>query len=248
MDKIKIGVVEDEVVIADNICEILTELGYEPTEPAVTYTEALLLIKEEEPDLMLLDINLAGKKDGIELAGTIREQYNMPIIFLTANTDSGTLERAKKVKPNAYLVKPFTKEELYTSIEICLSNFSGSTETGSKQATEAEETRNYVINDAIFIRDGYNFVKVLFQDIYYLQAEHVYIRMVAKNKSYLIRSSLRDYVSHFPTGQFFRIGRSHVLNIQHIEKLDGSSVTVNGTELPLSKNSREELMQLLRIG
>ena len=124
MKKTKILVVEDEILIADNICKTLKNLGYETLEPAINYTEAMLTIKKEQPDFAILDINLSGKKTGIHIAQQIRSLYNFPFVFLTANSDLATLNLAKEVLPNGYLIKPFSKEELFTSIEIALHNFS----------------------------------------------------------------------------------------------------------------------------
>ena len=98
-NKITIGIVEDEMVIARTIEHTLDELGYAHCGPACTYGEAMELLEEEKPDLLLLDINLAGKKDGIDVAEKIRQLYQMPFIFLTANSDMATIERAKKVRP-----------------------------------------------------------------------------------------------------------------------------------------------------
>src|SRR6476659_1005538 len=145
MNKIKIGVVEDEVIIADSICAVLRQLGYDTTEPATSYSDALDMIENERPDMMLLDINLAGNKDGIQLAADIKTRYDLPFIFLTANSDSATVERAKVVEPPAYLVKPFNKNELFTSIEICLSNY---TRQKQKKVPEITDSTNFVINDA----------------------------------------------------------------------------------------------------
>lgn len=124
MSKVKILVVEDEIIIADNICDTLTDLGYETLEPAINFTEAVELIESESPDIAILDIQLSGQKTGIDLARKINEDYNFPFIFLTSNSDTVTLNEAKKLMPPAFLVKPFSKEELYTSIEIALYNFS----------------------------------------------------------------------------------------------------------------------------
>lgn len=244
MNKIKIGVVEDEVIIADSICATLKQLGYDFTEPVTSYTEALAMMEEEKPDLMLLDINLAGNKDGIDLAAEIKKRYDIPFIFLTANSDPETIERAKKVEPPAYLVKPFNKNELFTSIEICLSNF---TKQKHKREAAKIDNANFIINDAIFIKDGYNFIKVFFKDIYYLQSEHVYVKVITRDKEFLIRSSLQSYAENFPSS-FFRIGRSHIVNVEHIQKMDGSSVTIHGNELPMAKQFRDELMKVLRLG
>jgi len=245
MNKIKIGVVEDEVIIADSICAVLRQLGYDTTEPATSYSEALDMIENERPDMMLLDINLAGNKDGIQLAADIKTRYDLPFIFLTANSDSATVERAKVVEPPAYLVKPFNKNELFTSIEICLSNY---TRQKQKKVPEITDSTNFVINDAIFIKDGYSFVKVFFKDIYYLQSDHVYVKVITKDKEFLIRSSLQAYAENFDPQKFFRIGKSHIINVDHIQKMDGASVTIDGKVLPMAKQFKDELLKRLRLG
>lgn len=96
MDKVKILVVEDEIIIADDICDILSELGYDTLEPVINYSEAIEAIEKYKPDLAILDIQLAGSKDGIDLAWKIKEDYQLPYIFLTSHADPATVERAKK--------------------------------------------------------------------------------------------------------------------------------------------------------
>ena len=94
MPKIKIGIVEDEVVIAHTIESTLDDLGYEYCGPASSYGEALELLETDKPDLLLLDINLSGKRDGIDLAEKINLLYRLPFIFLTANSDLTTIDRS----------------------------------------------------------------------------------------------------------------------------------------------------------
>src|SRR3984885_8608429 len=125
MSVLNIGIVEDELVIARTILSTLDELGYSHCGPAINYTEAMEMLEHQRPDLLLLDIQLAGKKDGIDVAQKLNELYQVPFIFLTANSDAETIDRAKKVRPHAYIVKPFTKEELFAAIEIAFSNFTG---------------------------------------------------------------------------------------------------------------------------
>jgi DNA-binding response OmpR family regulator len=90
MGKVKIVVVEDEIIIADHLCETLENLGYEVFEPAISYTEGKELIDTERPDIAILDINLSGRKDGIDLAKYIRENHDIPFIFLTSFADKAT--------------------------------------------------------------------------------------------------------------------------------------------------------------
>ena len=95
MSKTKIGIVEDEVIIADNLSQILEKLGYEVIEPASTYDEGLSMLQNDQPDIVLLDVHLNNKKDGIDLAWKVKDEFDIPFIFLTANADAATVERAK---------------------------------------------------------------------------------------------------------------------------------------------------------
>src|SRR5438045_190655 len=102
MSLLKIGIVEDELIIARTILSTLDELGYLHCGPAISYTEALEMLDNNKPDLLLLDIQLSGKKDGIDVAETVNDVHRIPFIFLTANTDPETIDRAKRVNPHAY--------------------------------------------------------------------------------------------------------------------------------------------------
>ena len=112
----KIMVVEDEWVVADQLCSNLKNLGYEVCSTASTGDDAVRKVETERPDLILMDIVLKGKMDGIEAAKRIVSQFNIPVIYLTAYTKREYIERAKQTMPFGYLVKPFTEQELYSNI------------------------------------------------------------------------------------------------------------------------------------
>lgn len=122
MRKKRILVVDDEIIIADDLAITLGKLGYDALEPALSYNEALRSLAQESVDLAILDINLSTKKSGIDVAHHIREQYDIPFIFLTSYTDTRTLELAKATMPYAYLVKPFEGPDVMMAIEIALNN------------------------------------------------------------------------------------------------------------------------------
>lgn len=124
MNQSKILIVEDELIIAEDLREILLELGYKVTGIAKDIKEAKEILKREVPDIALLDIRLRAGDNGVDLARFIRNNYILPIIFITSYSDKDTLDQAKEVKPDGYLVKPFEKGDLFSSIEIALSNFS----------------------------------------------------------------------------------------------------------------------------
>ena len=236
--EIKIGIVEDELIIAEKIKRALLSVGYLVCEPASSYEEALDMIAQEKPDMLLLDVNLNAKKDGIDLAEQINKQYGLPFIFLTANSDSHTVERAKKVKPGAFLVKPFQKEDLFASIEIAFNNYSASKATQSSTA----------LNDFIFIRDSHRFVKVPFESIVYVESRENYVVIHTKDKaSYIIRSTFNDFISQLPENKFFRTHRSFLVRLNSIENIEPTEVQANGFKIPVSNTYKSALFLALGI-
>jgi len=121
--KTKILIVEDESIIALNIKEILTDFGYIVVGIAANSEKALHLVRTKMPDLILMDITLQNREDGIELAEKISELISVPIVFLTANDKDQTIDKAIKVRPYGYILKPFKDVELKTAIEIALKTF-----------------------------------------------------------------------------------------------------------------------------
>jgi putative two-component system response regulator len=120
MNSPNIVVVEDEWVVSDQICRDLQDLGYTVCGTASTGDEAIRKAETKKPDLILMDIVLKGKMDGIEAAERITSQLDIPVIYLTSHTNDGFIERAKQTRPFGYLVKPFIKNELRTNIEMAL--------------------------------------------------------------------------------------------------------------------------------
>ncbi|CAG0969003.1 putative transcriptional regulatory protein pdtaR [Methanosarcinales archaeon] len=114
----QILVVEDEVIVGMDIQRKLKNLGYIVPVVVSSGEEAITKVIENNPDLVLMDINLYGEMDGIEAASKIHSFSDIPIIYLTAYTDDKTLERAKITEPYAYIIKPFKGRELQINLEI----------------------------------------------------------------------------------------------------------------------------------
>lgn len=130
--KIKILIVEDESIIALNIKEILVDFGYEIVGIANNGAKALHLAGTKVPDLVLMDITLQDREDGIAVAEKIAAILSVPIVFLTANDKSRTIERAINIKPYGYILKPFKAVELKTAVEIALKTFTQNKKLVSK--------------------------------------------------------------------------------------------------------------------
>ncbi len=243
MALLKIGIVEDELVIARTILSTLDELGYSHAGPAISYTEALEMLSNNKPDLLLLDIQLSGKKDGIDVAQKVNELYGIPFIFLTANSDAETIERAKTVKPHAYVVKPFSKQELFAAIEIAFSNF-----TGNHSDAKQQETASWHTKDFMFVKEGYAFRKILFSDIVYLESDANYVTIhLESQKKAIIRSTLNDFTKEIDPKVFIRIHRSYSVNISKIEEVFPTELSLQGVRIPIGKSYREELFKVLGI-
>jgi len=120
MEKPAIFIVEDEAIVANDIKETLKSLGYSVPGIAKSGELALEKVKETQPDLVLMDIHLAGQMDGVETAGKIHILYDIPVIYLTAYADKVLLERAKITEPYGYVIKPYDERELYSVIEMAL--------------------------------------------------------------------------------------------------------------------------------
>ncbi len=131
MSKIKVLIVEDEPLIAEDIKDILNEVNYQVIGIAFNKEEAFHLLKTQQPDIALLDINLGGNTDGIIIAEEINNKYQFPFLYLTSYSSKIVLDKVKHTFPMGYIVKPFDEADLYTGIEIALSNFQGRKKTNT---------------------------------------------------------------------------------------------------------------------
>lgn len=116
----KILLVEDDDVIAKVADWRLKNLGYLVCGRATTGAEAMELVVNEKPDLVLMDINIKGNIDGIETARMIKQGFNIPVVYVTSHSDGPTLERAKATRPDGFIVKPFEDNDLRVAIELAL--------------------------------------------------------------------------------------------------------------------------------
>jgi len=152
MSKTKILVVEDELITAKVIGNALKSLGYDVLDIVTSGEEAIQKASEVRPDLILMDIKLYGKIDGIESARQIKDRFSIPVVYLTAHTDGATLERAKIAEPYGYIIKPFEDRELHIAVEIAL--FRHKTEVKLKESEEKFRSIVTSVFDAIIMMDN----------------------------------------------------------------------------------------------
>lgn len=138
MTERRILIVEDEHIVAMGIKRMLKGLRYTVTGIASSGEEAISKAESTFPDVVLMDIMLKGDIDGIEAAKEIKAKFEIPVIYLTAYSESKILERAKRTEPFGYIIKPFDEKDLYSSIEVALHRHEKEKEKSAKKIQEEE--------------------------------------------------------------------------------------------------------------
>lgn len=238
---LKILIVEDELIIAKDLSNMLTKMGYEVVGIAKNYAIAVTLLEDNLAELALIDINLKGEKDGVNVAEYINENKQIPFMFITSYSDKETLERVKKTNPSNYIVKPFKTEQLFTAIELAFINKHKNT------ASEIIEDSPVIIQNAIFIKDKYRYTKVSLDDILWIKSEGNYLEIYLENKKEIIRSSIDGFLSKLNDSKFFRTQKSYIINLDYISKIETNFVEVGGKEIPITKMYHTELLKKLNI-
>jgi PAS domain S-box-containing protein len=151
MSKAGILIVEDSFIVAFHLQKTLETEGYTVIGTETSGETALTLLEKQRPDLILMDIMLNGRLDGIETARTIKSRYNLPIIYITALTDKETIQRAKITEPFGFLTKPFEDREVFTVVEMAL--YKHNIESKLRQSEEKYFATVKSISDAVVIID-----------------------------------------------------------------------------------------------
>lgn len=239
---VKLLVVEDDMIIAANIALQLSKLGYEVSGIVPRGEEAIRHVETNRPDLILLDISLKGSLDGIDTAHAIHQRWNVPIIYVTANTDQATFDRAKKTRPYAYISKPIRTIELQRAIELTISRLADEHPSAANPAPDAP----FVLSDRIFVRHRESIIKVFIADILYAEADRNYCHLYTVNKEYLMTMPLKVLEDKLPANCFVRVHRSYLVNLMQIDEVGESHIGIKGKTIPLSHNLRETLLKRIQ--
>ncbi|WP_369047705.1 response regulator [Tenacibaculum sp. UWU-22] len=230
---INILIVEDNVIIADDLESTLQEIGYNVIDKVISFEKALESLENNIIDLVFLDVFLATKKTGIDLANYINANYKIPFIYLTSNSDSETIEEATKTFPYAYLVKPFDKNNIYTAIELALANYN------------AKDTTKHFFKDSFFIKNKNIYCKILIKNITYIKSDNVYLEIhTINNKKHILRSTLKNIILKLPNN-FYKCNKSYIININYLDSFSSGYVFINNEKIPISKEFKPIIKSLL---
>ncbi|MDA7502249.1 LytTR family transcriptional regulator DNA-binding domain-containing protein [Chitinophagales bacterium] len=242
MKRIKVLIVEDEVIVAKDIAYYLTKMGCDVFGILMHGEEVMPFLKKDQADIILMDITLKGKLDGVQTAHLVKQQYDIPIVFLTANTDDTSFELAKATKPFAFVEKPFSPKQLVRTIGLLIEQIAST----SKEATN-EETDSFVLSDRIFVRANGKMVKVFLSDILFIEAAGSYSKMVTDDREYVIAVNLQNLGGKIANDSLVRVHRSYIINIKRIDSMEENEVLIQTKTIPVSRSHRSEFLKKLTM-
>lgn len=226
MSKLNIYIVEDDPIIAITLESILQKNGYIVCGHADNVDEALTEIKSNKPDLVLVDIQLDGEKDGVDLAENL-DMLNKPYLYLTSQTDPHTIKRVKQTRPLGYIVKPFTENGLRSNIEIAWNNY-----------IHDEEFLSFSADNELY--------KIKQSQILYLKAYDNYCYVITTTRKYLVPKTLKYLSSQLNQEKFVKTHRSYIINLLKVDALCKNVVIINNIEIPISNSRKSTLKQLIQ--
>ena len=230
MNALRIGIVEDEILIAKDVERHLVDMGHAVTGIYPHYKALADSLAAQQPDLFLVDIRLKGEKSGLKVAQLLKEQYGIPFFFLTSSTDSKTIQQAMRTLPVAYLTKPFTYDDLFIAMELAKAKIQ------SEHATRKK----------VEIQNGFEYQMLLVDEILYLEAARSYVTIHQKDGELLLRKSMGNLMEAFDEGDMVRVHRSYAVNPINVESVSANKVIVGGKKIPLSTSYKESFLAMLR--
>jgi len=245
LSRVKILIVEDSILIAEQLRMMLEGLGYEVAGMFSSGTDAIKNFEPGYADIVIMDIELANNTNGIDTAIELKKISDPPIIFITNNTDERIRKKAI-YETNAihYVTKPFTRTDISIAIDLTL-KLAGEKETALKKENEQP---SYLMNDSIFVKDAGSFKKIMTSDIRFLQADGSYCYLYIKDGKMMFTENLSFLESKLSFAKnLVRVHRSYIVNINYITKIQDNRLWIDNEEIPVGPTYKKELDNLLRF-
>lgn len=249
MAKTNVLVVEDESIVSKDIQHSLKKLGYNVAGAAATGEKAIELALDLKPEVVLMDIMLKGDLTGIEAASKIREELNIPVVYLTAYADEATLSKAKVSEPYGYIIKPFKEIDIHTSIEMAIYKHAKEKEVLKERDFLYSIVENKESKDFIFVKSNSRLIKLKTSDIYYIEALKDYVVINALNSRYTIHSTMKDIEKKLPQEEFLRVHRSFIVALDKIAAIEQPNLILENDKkvIPIGGSYKDELNRRINL-
>lgn len=242
MSKLKVLVVEDDPMISESLCDILEMLEHEVVGVAENADDAITICNEKKPEVALLDIQIGGDIDGVDLSELINEQFEIPFIFTTAFADDTTVGRAKEKGPFGYIVKPYGVKDINAALEVAMSVHARLKDAESKAGGMSK-----IIAENLFIKVDYKLIKIKIRDILYIEAKGDYALFKTREKGYIIHTTMKRVGERLEPYQFAKVHRSFVVNLAEIVDIEESNLLIENKVIPISRANKETLVKRLNL-
>lgn len=227
--KIRVLIVEDEVLVAEDMADDLSRDGFEISDIAISGNEALASIEKNPPHVILMDINIKGELDGIEVVQKINASNNIPIIYLTSNTSSQFVNRALETMPHAFLSKPFQHKDLIIAIELAIKKFN------EQVLFERKDV------GSIFVKNGDYHTKVPIENILFIEADGSYCSVKTTEGNYTLSVNLNHFQNEVASPKLMRVHRSFIINLEKVTGFDKNTVLIEKQIIPVSNSYRDKV-------
>lgn len=242
---IKCLIVEDNALFALEVEMLIHNLGYEILKVVNNSEEALSTIAFTPPDLILMDIDIEGDLNGIEVAEKIKHR-NIPILFMTSMKDKSLYEQAKKTSLVGYLIKPFDEISLQSAIEFAISTLH---KNDLKQSAFKGWEEDFIHHETLLIKQNHQLRKLDIHDILYVTSEGNYCEIQTALEKHVVNLSLTRFLQMLPANKFIRIHKRHIVQLKHIRNivLNDNLVEMSGQQLPVGRTYKAELLKQFKI-
>ena len=251
-EKVHVMIVEDESIVAMDLAAGLEMDGYVVVGVADHYEEATEIFEKNQVDILLMDINIQGEKDGVQTATALMQLKQVPLIYLTAFTDAATVQRVKETKPSAFLTKPYSIDNVRIAIELALNHFAEAKNDTAGKVLPLHQPMNdgrkndreqfLQLNDYIFIKQNYKFVKFKPSEILFASADNNYVNIHTKTQRLALRLSLAELIERLRYPRLVRVHRSFSVNLDKIDSFDDQIAKIDTYEIPIGRNYRQEFL------
>jgi DNA-binding LytR/AlgR family response regulator len=221
--KKRIYIVEDISIIRLMLEECMIENGFDVCGSSPEAEKAWVEISKFKPDLVLLDIQLVGNKNGIWLGKKLNEELHVPFVYITANQDERMSTEILETSPVGFIVKPINTIQLILTVKIALNL---NTTTQKKQ---------------VIIQDGLKAINLTIEDIYYIQSDGNYLDIYLETTHFLIRSTMDAFLTKLNQDSFVRIHQRYSINTHKEFKLEGDTIYIKDSILKISDKYKSEI-------
>ncbi|RKR85780.1 LytTR family two component transcriptional regulator [Mucilaginibacter gracilis] len=250
MDKLKIIIVEDELIIAESLKSILIGMGYDVPAMFRSGNETLEKFRSGLADIIIMDIQLNGKLNGIETSMELRKISTAPIIYVTDNQDEYLRKKAiYETNTVQYVTKPFSRMDISIAIDLAIKAL----KKHDLKLKKDHET-SYLVNDSIFVKESHGYKKIQIKDILYLQADRSYCSLSYQEKAsteakeILFSENLSFLEDRLAFAEsLVRVHRSFLININQVYKIQENRLWIGKTEIPIGKTYKDNVDRIFRF-